>query len=290
MTDSSPRVLRKSWQRILYEKQPYKDNHVDKEQFLSGLNLSVNQGSTDPAYHRSVYHSASVVAQQFSVVAAYLTVYRYISMSSTPVLLNLAMLDTGLLVCGWLVDTLFNDDKGSLGQSIHTTLLFVGCLRIIAPVLKNLTHSFSGDTIEALAIAFAALHLVSHDYAFINNEVRSYSGTLSLNAAMFTAIILASRLEDIDLVVLFILLAIICFSWFPAAARIVKKRSVQLHIAFLCCQWCFTSTLIYFLDTTLFAMYQLGTFLLVLVGPYCYIKMQTYKRSLSGPWDIAELE
>jgi phosphatidylinositol N-acetylglucosaminyltransferase subunit C len=173
---------------------------------------------------------------------------------------------------------------------MHTTLLFIGCLRIIAPVLKTLTMSFSGDTIEALAIAFSVLHLASHDYAYVNSEVQSYSGTLALNAAMFTAIILASRLDDIDLVVLFILLAIICFSWFPATARQVKQKSWKLHVVFLAIQWVLSGVLTYSLDRTLFAIYQMCTALLVLGGPYCYLKMQTYKRSLSGPWDIAEVQ
>jgi phosphatidylinositol glycan class C protein len=166
--------------------------------------------------------------------------------------------------------------------------MFIPCL--ISKVLRTLTHSFSGDTIDALAIIFSVLHLTSHDYAYVNNEAEVYSGTFSLNAAMFSAIILASRLDDMDMVVLFILLAIICFSWFPELASLVKMKSFKMHLILISIQWFGVSLLLFQFDTTLFTIFELFVMLLIVIGPVCYLHMLRYKRSWNGPWDIVDVE
>lgn len=40
--------------------------------------------------------------------------------------------------------------------------------RIMAPVLRTLTVSYSDDTIYALAVTFSFLHLAFHDYSYAN--------------------------------------------------------------------------------------------------------------------------
>jgi len=48
--------------------------------------------------------------------------------------------------------------------------LFSGLLLGLSPVLKTLTLSYSSDTIWALSLCLALLHLVTHDFAFINQS------------------------------------------------------------------------------------------------------------------------
>jgi hypothetical protein len=195
---------RKPWKRILYEKQNYRDNYIDPVKFLDQLELQQNDLGTT---FLSLFLSASVVAQQFTVVATFLTIYRYILIQKD--ILQLAGLDAALLVVGYGVTSLLDKtlDATFHATSVKTSLLFGLFLRISAPILRTLTSSFSEDTIHALAITFSTIHLVFHDYAYVNSKRECFSGTLSLNAALFTAIILASRLEDIELVVSFLLLA-----------------------------------------------------------------------------------
>jgi phosphatidylinositol glycan class C protein len=173
---------------------------------------------------------------------------------------------------------------------LKTALLFGIYLRLAAPVLRTLTLSISGDTVHALGITFATIHLAFHDYAFINSKSDVFSGTISMNAAMFTAIILASRLDNIELVVAFLLLAVICFSLYPRIARLIKNRSLHLYILWTLVQWLVASVSLYFFDSALFTAYEVGMVCLWFVGPYMYFHMQAYKKSMRGPWDIAEVQ
>jgi len=278
---------RKPWKRVLYEKQNYRDNFVDPDKFLDQLN--VEQPSKTHVSFASLFLSASVVAQQFTVVSSFITVYKYLLLDNSH-LYKIAALDGGLLIVGYGVQFLLDDGQVDLKRSIHTTILLGIYMRVAAPVLRTLTSSFSGDTIHALALTFSTIHLTFHDYAYVNSETSSFSGTLSLNAAMFTAIILASRLNNIELVVALLFLAVICFSLFPSLARLVKKRSLNLHVLLTAIQWIAASVALFYLDTALFVAYESGIFIIWLLGPYVYFYMQVYKKSMRGPWDIAEVE
>ncbi len=56
-----------------------------------------------------------------------------------------------------------------LGSTFRRLLLFCGCLLGLSPVLKTLTHSYSSDTIWALTLFLTTVHLIVHDYQFIND-------------------------------------------------------------------------------------------------------------------------
>lgn len=45
---------------------------------------------------------------------------------------------------------------------------FVVIFRIMAPVLRTLTVSYSDDTIYALAVMLSFVHLAFHDYSYTN--------------------------------------------------------------------------------------------------------------------------
>ena len=132
MSESANRRNKKSWQRILYERQPYKDNYVDKKKFFEDLNLSPYESSTVSASRKYVFVSASIVLQQFMVVSFFLAVYKYISyfMITKSVLFAI---NTTFLLLGGLLYIILKDNVVSVGKLMHTTLLFGGCLRIIAP-------------------------------------------------------------------------------------------------------------------------------------------------------------
>ena len=287
MSSADPTVTRKPWKRILYEKQHYKDNYIDPVKFFEQLNVERIPGTQLSL--TALFLSASVVAQQFTVMSLFLTGYKYLLVDSKN-LFRIALLDTILLVLGCGVHFFKDDGKVTITRSFQSALLFGMLLRIAAPILRTLTLSISGDTVHALGITFATIHLVFHDYAYINGHTDKFAGTISVNAAMFTAIILASRLDNIELVVAFLLLAVMCFSWYPAIARFIKNKSLSLYILLTALQWCAASVLLYFLDSALFVAYEVGMLCLWLVGPYMYFHMQAYKKSMHGPWDIAEVK
>ncbi len=275
-------VHNRNWKRILYEKQPYKDNYVDPTIFFNQLH--VEQDLVQIKYI-TLFTNSAVIAQQFTIIAFFLTIYKYV-LKYDGILNQLAQLDICLLLLGFGVRHAYEETSPPVVHSIQTMVMFAVCLRIVAPLLQSLTSSFSEDTVHAMAITFSAAHLVFHDYAIINSNSEVFSGTVSLNAAMFSAIILASRLKRVETVVLFLLLAVILFALFPSTALQVRKQFVGVYLLSACCWWVAESLLLIYLDSTLFVVFELLTLLLWIVGPALYLKMQMYKRALRGPWDI----
>ena len=283
-------AYQRQWKRVLYEKQHYEDNYVDPTKFFDQLNL-LNEGSERPTF-KALFLNASVIAQEFAVISIFLTVYKYIVAADYGAFLWLTIVDILLLLTGCCLHYILEDGHMQWTYSTSQVALFGICLRIAAPILQTLTSSFSNDTLHALAITFSAIHLVLYDYAYVNNARSSINGTgtLSLNAAMFTAIILASRLHDIEVVVAFLLLAVIAFSLFPATARLIKRKSLNMHLALTIFEWAMATTMLYTLDKTLFVVFEILMVILWLLAPYVYHQMYIYKRALRGPWDIPHVE
>lgn len=86
------------WRKILWEKQPYEDNHVDKT-FLIGLRQNVN---VVPYDYWTVVMDSAVVTQQITVVALFLLGFFY-TYSQLLALPGLSAVELALLVFGYLV-------------------------------------------------------------------------------------------------------------------------------------------------------------------------------------------
>ena len=82
-----------------------------------------------------------------------------------------------------------------------------------------MTEAISDDTAVASAVASLFLHLLTHDYAFLNDRTARLGGTVSHGAAMFASALISSRLENLDAVFADALLAAVLFILFPFARR-----------------------------------------------------------------------
>lgn len=280
---------KRQWKRILYENQLFPDNFIDKKRFLDQLNVTTN---SQRITYVSVLNSASVIAQQLSVVAVFLATYKYIIVHDTH-LYRLISFDFMLLLIGHIFHRALDVNVSSqptISEFLRGIFLFGVCLRVAAPALQTLTSSFSSNTIHALAIAFSSMHLAFYDYSYIHDsEVYVFSGTLSLNASMFTAVLLASRLKNIEMVFSFMLLAVICFSFYPSVARLMYQRSLTLHLAVTIIQCGLASSLLFFLDFALFAVFQFLIIFVWIICPLWLQQMQVYKKTFEGPWDLKDL-
>lgn len=56
-------------------------------------------------------------------------------------------------------------------ETLGSCLLFCATLSILSPVLRTLTESYADDTIWALAYFLALVHLVTHDYNYVNSGI-----------------------------------------------------------------------------------------------------------------------
>ena len=104
-------IQKRQWKRVLYERQPYRDNYTDPVKFLDQLDLVTHCRNKDISYF-SVFTSASAVAQQFTVVASFLVVYKYVLTAQS--LKVISLIDITLLLFGYGIHICYDNDKQTL--------------------------------------------------------------------------------------------------------------------------------------------------------------------------------
>uniref|UniRef100_A0A1A8RZD8 Phosphatidylinositol glycan, class C n=1 Tax=Nothobranchius rachovii TaxID=451742 RepID=A0A1A8RZD8_9TELE len=178
------------WRKVLWERQPFPDNYVD-QRFLEELRR--NEGIRQYRYW-AVVKEASLVGQQLSCVAIFITFWLYMEQGLlAPETLLWTSLVCGLL--GYGLYQAFTSQTDSCSETrthladLQSAALFLSFTFGFSPVLKTLTESVSTDTVYAMSAVMLLAHLVSFPYG-----EPSPPGSLSLNAALFASVCLASRL------------------------------------------------------------------------------------------------
>lgn len=311
-------VLR--WEKVLYKKQPFADNHVDGT-FLE--HLVTNANVVERSYWVMVRNTANVT-QEILVVMIFCIVFKFthdvVGAPPTAIvekggvivahtddtqrcdsngqheiqdqwLTVLIILDAATLILGYALQLVLWPSHFTLhnvGQAIKNLTLFVVILLVISPVLRTLTKSFSDDTIYALTIWLFGVHLVFYDYTFV--EIFWFYGTLSLNAAIFASVLLASRLTSDSHSFAIVTFAIALFGVFPIFRHAVHLYSPLFHLGLtglmFLVVWKMLASIAPFLVILFVATMGMITF----AAPGLFIRLQTLKREITGPWDIAKVE
>ena len=186
-----------------------------------------------------------------------------------------------------LLHCLAERESFDIPQSVKSALLSGITLRVATPILQNLTLMLSDDAIHVLTFIFSIIHLVFYNYqqyAPSNQDRDIISGNISINAIILITVLLVSRMPKIEMVFAFSILATIGFSYVPRVADAIRRRHSLFHVIFITIIWLFASYLLYNLNKTLFVIYQVLFHFLLFVCPFWLIKMQSYKKSLRGPW------
>lgn len=279
----------RTWKRVLYENQKYPDNYVDPEHFFSQLRISESPGLVT---YLQTFTYASLVTQQLCAVAVFFAYYKYLRLgiwtAEDIAMLNGSLILVGLLLYFLLYDMPSASKRAFFMEKVKVGTLFGVWLLLATPVLQTLTLSFSEDTIHALAIALVALHIACHDYFYVNSSTDNFSGTISMNAAIFTGILLASRLENHSMVMHAVLLAVLTFSLFPVIAKLVKMRSLTAHWILVVAQALTSVGLLSRVDSVLPVVFSVILCLLQCVAPMVFLQMQSFKKAFHGPWEITK--
>ncbi|KAK9812775.1 hypothetical protein WJX72_003471 [[Myrmecia] bisecta] len=182
-----------AWRKVLYEKQPYPDNHTDAS-FLAALVVNARVPRRD---YWQIVRDSSVVVQQVSTVAAAVavSVHLYEDLVDVHALL-LMIIGVTLLGCLLCLAAGRQLPGGSLRRACRQCALLTTGVYLMSPLLQTLTLSISSDTIVALSCCLLAIHLFFHDYNFVHGVTDSLTGSLSLGAAVFASVLIASRLQS----------------------------------------------------------------------------------------------
>jgi len=297
--------MSKAWRKVLWQKQPFGDNHVDVT-FMQEL---VQKQA--PLDFWELVRCSQAVTQHVSAIVLFLLLFRHLHNGtpgvSAPVV---GALDCALLLLGYVLVrfcVLLEQQQGhepglecvqfwalvpgfgELFDSVNKTMLFAALVHVMAPVLRTLTKSYANDSIWALSFILTAVHLATHDFRYINcpQENPTYRGTLSFNAATFLTVLLASRLRSNEEVFAFVAFSIEVFAYFPVACHHARRASASVHTGVTAVLIAATMVLVFPISPMLGAGYTLAVLVLSFLGPCAMVYNQKYKDEITGPWDIA---
>lgn len=300
-----------SWDRVLYRKQGFPDNHTD-DTFLAGLVLN---GRITPRVLSEVMLDATTVSQQLAVVALKSTaVAHLLSGRVTP--RDLVTIDAGMLTAGVLAIATMHGPTRAVSRCIRVGPAMLAAILALTPLFQTMTAAISDDTAVATAVCSLAVHLLTHDYAFLNSHTNSRLGSfVSLGAAMFASAVLTSRLPPNEepwspltpntAVFADMTLAVTLFVLLPFMRRDVRRRSRPGHLALTALLHLAAIASLLALngsgleastddagDSTrgsrLAAWYCGAVVGIAVISPAWLVRMMGFKEQINGPWDEAK--
>ena len=182
-----------------------------------------------------------------------------------------------------------NEDEVTFMGCVRQGVVFTCVLLILAPIFKTMTASYTSDTIQALCILLLFIHNVLTDYNYINGYKTKFEQNMAGNAALFSSVLLASRIQSPAYASMLIGFGVQCFTLSPLLRHHLKRQSVEGHVAltFTLCGIAI-GCLINF-SPILAALFVTAVVSMVFVIPWAFVWMQRrYKFQINGPWDEAK--
>lgn len=264
------------WEKTLYGNAGYPDNHTDIT-FLKDLQRNKNVKIFQLS---EAVSGATQLNQQISTCIMFLVLFyvMYAEAVTPELVLNYSLLVT---LAGYLVFMCNQQQQWTqmLRNDSKTVLAVLIFGYILSPMLHTLTDSISTDTIFTITFFVMTVHLIFFDYGLPAFMV---SKAVSLNAAIFGSICLASRLPTSFHAFTLLVVAAQFFVLLPALVRAVWHPSMCLAVVLGC-----SYTLWHLSLVGVMSMYLLTCFLVNIVCPGMFVFMQQFKNNIHGPWDEA---
>lgn len=280
---------KKPWQKILYGNRGYPDNYTDP-MFLKDLQKNINVEIFE--YWEAVL-GATKLTHQLSLIVVFLLVF--VNFYTQPVYIPAEMIL--LIVCticciGYMLFIVWNGPRSDCGywatikDDVKTAVCVFVFGFILSPMLHTLTKSISTDTIYTITLFVFFLHVICYDYGM---PAALVSRAISLNAAMFGTICLASRLyTSLDAFVLLIV-SFTLFAVYPNLLRLLDANSMfyliptTLFVFASCCG-------LWMISLNLFSIYLMAMIFCGIVYPFIFCYAQQWKNNIHGPWDEAVVD
>lgn len=264
---------REPWQKILYGNKGYADNYTDPS-FLKDLQKNKN---VKIFKFKEAFLGITKFNYQISTVTAFLLTFHgmYVERIEPNSILMYSTLATMFGYCIYIwqqfsMTTLIDDSK-----TVLSVLVFG---YISSPLLHTLTHSISTDTIFTMTFFVMFIHLIFFDYGVPAFMV---SKAISLNAAIFGAICLSSRLSSSFHAFTLLIVSSEFFALLPLFMERFWSPMWMLLIGAMCSYFLLTISL------SLWLTYGVISFFVNFICPYVFVDQQKYKNNIHGPWDEA---
>ncbi|THH16996.1 hypothetical protein EW146_g3734 [Bondarzewia mesenterica] len=281
------------WEKVLWKRQPYPDNHVPNS-FLSSLRRNPN---FRPYTYWPLVLGSCAITQHLSAIFIFIVVFvRLLDHTLDPRLL--VVISATMFLMGYAVWELLDYYWSEVGQNIadrraktmKASILVFLALTALAPILRTLTASTSSDSIWALSACLFILNAALADYSSVRlgGRVRErLTSVLSMNAAVSSAVVLASRLRDDLSVFALTLFSIQLFSLFPILRHRLQATSGAIQIGLSLALSSLSLGLTLRISTTITYIFLGVLTSVTFVAPAILVWAQKYKNEIRGPWDAA---
>ncbi|RWS25013.1 phosphatidylinositol N-acetylglucosaminyltransferase subunit C-like protein, partial [Leptotrombidium deliense] len=212
--------VEKGWQKVLYKKQPFADNYVPPT-FLKDLRTNVNIRYYS---YREIIVKCTAVTQEICSIILFIVVFMLLKMGQPSIAVFVCVFIATITLLLY-VTLIIQSKHSSMFFELKNAFIFLFGGFAVSPILKTLTETISIDTIYTMVTLTMLLHLVSYDYGA---KAAIVSTSLSLNAAIFGAVCLASQLSTIYHVFALLILASDVFVLFSIIRRQMRDNSSQL--------------------------------------------------------------
>lgn len=275
----------KHWRKVLYDSPDRRlgDNYTPHAYFLDAIERNKNLHKYSLA--ECLLCSCQVALQINFVLFLYVSYFAVeMEMVTSSVLVAAAAavcISSYALL--WYTTKVPSPDSG-FRQSFKRVLIFVTFGLGLSPLFHRLTETIATDTIYTTSGVMVVVHLVVHDYC----EGGGGMSALSLNAGLFAAVCLASRLPTAHDGFALLSTSVEVFALLPALRKRLLAFSTKISII---------STLVISV-MMIWACYVVVTpmtavgaaiilFTITVLCPALFLHWQTYKDTIHGPWDEA---
>ncbi|KAH9898409.1 phosphatidylinositol N-acetylglucosaminyltransferase [Cubamyces lactineus] len=280
------------WERVLWQRKPYPDNYVPRS-FLSSL-------SRNPNFRPYTYWQLVILSCPISQHLASIFVFLAVFMRLQQRLLDpraLVWMSAAVFLAGYMTWELLDCSRVDTGvrytnraKTLKASILVFLALMSLSPVLKTLTAATSSDSIWALSACLFILNALLADYTALrpqSHRRERLTSVLSMNAAISSSVVLASRLSDDISVFGLILFSVQAFALFPMLRRRIQDtvRTIQVILTVVLCG--LSTTLTYPLSATATYLYLSCFIFVTFIAPGMLVWAQRFKNEIRGTWDPA---
>ncbi|UKJ88476.2 hypothetical protein MACJ_000920 [Theileria orientalis] len=173
---------------------------------------------------------------------------------------------------------LSNAQRQEYVRNFRMIFIIYFTLELFQGVLRTLISSFSDDTVYALALFIAVVHVLtqSYDLTTVGHEYMRDEDVIPMNCMILTSIVLASRLEDSMMASGFIQFSILFLSLLPRIKQYIQDKPVLSYgfTAIISATTCLTLKSVYIM------IYLLGICTISVFFPLLYIYFQGFKSEM----------
>ncbi|KAJ3814517.1 phosphatidylinositol N-acetylglucosaminyltransferase subunit C [Lentinula lateritia] len=281
------------WEKVLWKKQPYPDNYIPEGALDSSLRKNPN---FKPYTYWPLVHLSTAITQHLATIFIFLCVFvRLKDHSLDPRVL--IFLSLGCFCLGYLVwevlqytQNLGGSNHGSVKTFKSSILIFLA-LMSLSPVLRTLSAATSSDSIWALSACLFFLNILLADYGssspVIQGRHERLTSVLSMNAAISSSVVLASRLTNDLAVFALIQFSVQSFTLFPMLRRRLQVRVVAMQTLLTLILSISSFLLAIPLSSTIAFLVLFVLLAVTMLAPAVLVWAQKYKNEIRGPWDVA---